>query len=154
MTLELFRQNLFAASVAAIDFGGRYIYNSISNNITYDIEFNCSCDQGLTQFDRYENDEGRVERNVSVAAVLRLLYRKGKVPAWIDVSIVKSNRFNTRLGLKCAGRYTDQLNDLYYVDQGTHPFGIKSPILPPWLNDGENFIFYTGNPFCHELFIA
>ena len=130
MNIDIFASHLKESSDLAIIHGSNYISNVISENITYDIEFNISYDDNMGEwFDRYPDDEGRIIENLSFDEVVNELYRNNKIPAWIDISIIASNKVNTRLNLVCSGRYTNRLDDLYYVEQGTYPFGIKSPRL-------------------------
>lgn len=132
MTPEFFLVQLQLSTTSAIEFGSRYITNAISENIRYNIEFNQSNDEHVGgSFSIYPGDNGRVARKLSKEEVVVLLCRNGKVPAWIDISIGKSSAQSTQLKLSCSGRYTDRIEEMYYVEGGAHPFGIKSPRFPP-----------------------
>jgi hypothetical protein len=41
--------------------------------------------------------------------------------------------------LLCAGRYTEDINEIYYHKNGTGPFGVKSPNLPIDYTNGSKF---------------
>ena len=71
--------------------------------------------------------------------VVELLYRKNKVPVWIDINVLKSNRKTTTFNLLCAGRYTNNKEEFYYNINGSGPFGIKSPNLPINYQEGKRF---------------
>jgi hypothetical protein len=72
----------------------------------------------------------------SVEDAVQFLWRNGKVPEWIDVSVQGEDGRHTLVALKCCGRYTAQEDLLYHrVEGGVAPFSIKSPTLPPgWEN--------------------
>jgi hypothetical protein len=57
------------------------------------------------------------------------LWREGRVPEWVDVSVHGVNREHTYVRLICCGRFTGMEERLYYRD-AIPPFGIKSPVLP------------------------
>ena len=151
MIINEFKNNFTKSTDQAVKFGQEFISNRISNHVTYDIEFNSSHDKSHVGFDVYKIDDERIDCNLSFEEVVRRVYRDGKVPAWIDISIVKSGRRNTRLNLLCAGRYTDKIEDLYYVSQGTHPFGIKSPLLPPWVKKGDKYYLLYKRNIIHRF---
>jgi hypothetical protein len=138
MTPDEFHSQLLKSTRAAVDFGTGYITNRVSSTISYDIEFNSNHDSDVgSEFSLYPENDGRIEVDIDASKVVELLCREGKVPAWIDISIVKSSASKTRMNLMCAGRFTDLLQDMYYVKKGTHPFGIKSPDLLPHLRHEE-----------------
>jgi hypothetical protein len=64
---------------------------------------------------------------------IRFLYRDGRIPAWIDVSVGAADATRTYIHLLCCGRYTDDDNRLCYNRCQRGPFGIKSPTFPPWI---------------------
>jgi hypothetical protein len=63
------------------------------------------------------------------ADALAWLWRDGRVPAWIDVSVAAVDARTTYVRLTCSGRFRGRRDALYYQD-GYPPFGIKSPRLP------------------------
>lgn len=68
-----------------------------------------------------------------------LLYRKNKIPIWIDINVAKSTKKHTVFQLASAGRYSDNKEHYYYRDNGSAPFGIKSPNFPIGYKDGKKF---------------
>lgn len=140
-----FKDNLKKSTLSAIEFGVKFINNKISNNITYDVALNCSYDENLIDYEIYREDDKKLIKDIDLDKVVEVLYRNGKVPAWINISICKSNKRNTRLMLECAGRYTDDLSNLYYVSSGTHPFGVKSPQMLPWIKEGDKYYLLDTN---------
>jgi hypothetical protein len=132
---------LLKASAAATQTAKDYVTNSIQVEYRYNVLFNQSCDTHATEWmDCYPEDEGREEINVFFREeVVEMLCRNGKIPVWIDISVVKSNSLYTTLELRCAGRYSDRPADHYYEDRGFSCFGIKSPVLPLGYKKGVKF---------------
>jgi hypothetical protein len=60
---------------------------------------------------------------------LNWLWREGKVPEWVDVSVYAADTVHTYVWLACCGRFSGLEKRLYYRDD-VPPFGIKSPDLP------------------------
>lgn len=149
MTKFEFEKQLLKATQLAVDFSQNFITNNISKQITYDIEFNLSLDINYgSEFDVYPEDKNKLLLDVELSVVISSLYRKGKVPAWIDISVIKSSNSNTRLNLKCSGRFTNDLKNMYYVHQKTEPFGIKSPDNLPWIKNNEKYhLLYSRKGF-------
>ncbi|MEZ5326427.1 MAG: hypothetical protein R3F19_15360 [Verrucomicrobiales bacterium] len=63
--------------------------------------------------------------------VVEFLWRKGKIPEWIDISVVTVDHDVTVCELRCCGRYTGNEDRLYYRPDNRSPFAIKSPSPPP-----------------------
>lgn len=80
----------------------------------------------------------------------RFLWRHGKVPEWIDISVVDIVDDETCLELMCCGRYTAESSRYYYTQSGNGPFGVKSPILPTDWDHGDpnKFSLPPYTPFC------
>ena len=123
-----------------VDFAENYVLDVLSKNVKYKVLFNVSQDNpDLEQFDIYPKDNNRVVQLVSDAEVVELLYRNGKVPVWIDISVESAHNGFTVIQLLCSGRYSAASNEFYYSKSGTGPFGIKSPTFPPNYKDGTKF---------------
>jgi hypothetical protein len=140
MQEEEFKQLLELATVQAKQFALRYITNDLPKENIYNIHLNISEDNpALTQYDIYPEDNNRVIEKALLPTVIKTLYRKGKVPVWIDISVSEVQDNKTVLTLLCAGRYSPDLQELYYHNSGLGPFGVKSPILPPDYKEGSKF---------------
>ena len=59
------------------------------------------------------------------------LWRNGKVPEWIDVSVQACDSQYSYLELRCCGRFTARDDMLYHTQHGNPPFHVVSPNLPP-----------------------
>ena len=140
MTKEEFLILIKGASFASFKFAQQYLKNNLVPKFRYDVFLNISHDDpSLTQFDIYPGDNERIEIGLTDKEVIDLIYRNGKVPVWIDISVYKSNRKTTCFKLLWAGRYSDNKEEFYYHKGGTGPFGIKSPDLPIGHKEGEKF---------------
>lgn len=140
MTREEFLFHLNGASLIALKFAELYVKDKLTTDFRYNVVLNVSTDdKSLIQFDIYPEDEGIIKLDLTDKEVVELLYRKNKVPVWIDINVLKSSRKSTTLNLLCAGRYTDKKEEFYYKENGSGPFGIKSPKLPVDFKEGNKF---------------
>lgn len=140
MTKEEFLFRLKNASLVSLKFAERYVKDKLTTDFKYNVIFTPSDDnEDLLKFDIYAEDEGLVKMNLTDSEVIDLLYRKNKIPVWIDINVLKSSRKSTTFNLLCAGRYSDREEDYYYNDNGSTPFGIKSPTFPIGYKEGEKF---------------
>lgn len=140
MTKQEFLFQLKGASFVALKFAERYVKDKLATDFKYNTIFTPPNIYGdVDQFDIYPEDEGLIKLNLTDIEVVDLLYRKNKVPIWIDINVLKSSRKTTTFNLLCAGRYSDNKDEYYYRDNGSAPFGIKSPQFPVGYKDGEKF---------------
>ena len=140
MQEDEFKQLLASATEQAKQFVLNYIVNELSADNAYQIRLSLSHDDPeLTQFDLYPEDNGKIVDMTDVSKVITTLLRKGKVPVWIDISVSEIKKDKTVLTLLCAGRYSDNINELYYHQRGLGPFGVKSPDLPVNYKEGTKF---------------
>ena len=140
MTKEEFTFHLNGASLVALKFAERYVKNKLTTDFKYNVVLNASTDnKSLMQYDVYPQDTGIIKLDLIDDEVVELLYRKNKVPVWIDINVLKSNRKSTTFNLLCAGRYTNNKEEFYYNINGSGPFGIKSPNLPINYQEGKRF---------------
>ena len=70
------------------------------------------------------------------------LWREGRVPEWIDVSVIGETGSTTLIQLQCCGRFTADDQRLYHQQGGRPPFQIEGPSFPPR---------YDGQPFSIHL---
>ncbi|WKL49196.1 hypothetical protein Q1W71_05270 [Flavobacterium pectinovorum] len=148
MTKEDFLFRLKDASLIAFEFAERYIKDKLTTDFKYNIIFTPANTNGdISQFDIYPEDEGIIKLNLTDYEVVDLLYRKNKIPIWIDINVLKSNRKSTTFNLFCAGRYSENEDELYYNDARSAPFGIKSPTFPFGYKEGEKFKLQQKNSF-------
>lgn len=141
MTRDEFILHLKDSSLAAFKFAESFVKDKLTTDFKYNVILNASNDDlSSNQFDHYPEDNGIIKLDLSETEVIELLHRKNKVPVWIDINVLKSSRKSTTFNLLCAGRFTDNENELYYKNKtGSSPFGIKSARLPNDFFDGKKF---------------
>ncbi|CAC9977064.1 MULTISPECIES: hypothetical protein [Flavobacterium] len=140
MTKEEFLFHLNGASFVALKFAENYVKDKLTTDFKYNIIFTPPNVIGnMDQFDIYPEDEGIIRLNLTDKEVVELLYRKNKIPVWIDINVLKSSRKSTTFNLLCAGRYTDNKEEYYYNDNGSGPFGVKGPTFPIGYKEGKKF---------------
>jgi hypothetical protein len=141
MTRDEFILHLRESSLIALKFAEHFVKDKLTTDFKYNVILNASNDDlNLNQFDFYQEDNGIIKLNLIDIEVIHLLYRKNKVPVWININVLKSSRKSTTFNLLCAGRYTDNKEEFYYNNKiGSTPFGIKSPELPIDYSEGKKF---------------
>jgi len=155
MTKEEFLFHLQGASITALKFAERYVKDKLETDFKYNVILSVSTDDpSLTQFDLYPEDQGIIKLDLTDTEVVDLLYRKDKVPVWIDISVLKSSKKSTTFNLLCAGRYTDNKKEYYYNCNGSGPFGIKGPNFPLHYVAGEKFRLHNNFIFSLKDFIT
>ncbi|RYU91770.1 hypothetical protein [Emticicia agri] len=125
MEKEEFLFLLLGASYAAYRFDIEQKKQNLVANFRYNVLLNSSVDDG-TDVTVYPEDTNIVYNGLTDIEVMNLLCRGNKLPVWIDIYVIKSDRNFTTFELLCAGRYSDKKADYYYHQRGSGPFGIKS----------------------------
>lgn len=140
MTKQEFLSRLQGATLVSLKFAERYVKDKLTSDFKYNVIFTPLNIYGnADQFDFYPEDEGIIKLNLTDNDVVDLLYRKNKIPVWIDISVLKSSRKSTIFNLLCAGRYSENKEEYYYLDDVFPPFGIKGPTFPIGYKEGEKF---------------
>ena len=131
MTQAEFERLLHRATTAAIDFARQFVTNMHPNQYRYYVVLNQSYDKRVASGDlTFPEDEGLKRIGLELGEVVELLYRQGRCPIWIDISVAAVEDNSVCIQLICAGRYTSNDATLYDVRSKMGPFGIKSPTLP------------------------
>lgn len=112
------------------------VTNDLPTNYRYVAYLNQSFDENPAEADEtvYPDDPsgvGDLGSPLSAAEIVQLLYRDDAVPEWIDISAYRVTDCFTVFSLHCCGRFTPNIERLYYSDSDLCPFSIKSPVLPP-----------------------
>lgn len=103
---------------------------NMSNDITTD-------GISLTSFPEDSMPDGEYRGRLTGPEAIDFLWRDGRVPQWINVSIVAVENGVTLFELYCCGRYVADEKDMYYNSGNMGPFGLKSPVLPPGWKDKD-----------------
>lgn len=137
MTKQEFLFHLQGASLVSLKFAERYVKDKLTTDFKYNVIFTpANIYENINQFDFYPENEGNIKLNLTDNEVVDLLYRKNKIPVWIDINVLKSSRKSTTFNLLCAGRYSDIKEEYYYNDDAFAPFGIKGPTFPIGYKEG------------------
>lgn len=140
MRREDFHTQLLAATYAALRFGQAYLKNRLSLNVIYVAVLNSSYDSNREDDEVvYPEDDGRIVPDLTDRDVVELLHREDRCPQWIDIAVAGADKDATLLRLLCCGRYHGDESRMYYFENGTQPFGIKSPSLPVGWKEGQKF---------------
>lgn len=133
-----FRVLLIAASFEATRFGQRFVHDNLRFTFRYIVHLNESNDWNpAPESVLYPEDQGKILKIDTEEGVVDLLFRDGRCPEWIDISVHAVNPCFTVLRLLCCGRFTAERHRLYYEANGFGPFGIKSPDLKFGMKDGD-----------------
>ncbi|MGC4094619.1 MAG: hypothetical protein QM756_43220 [Polyangiaceae bacterium] len=92
-------------------------------------------------------DDSSDERTLSTKrldaeGVVKLLWRDGFVPEWVDVMVVGLTDTSTILDVASCGRFAEDEAELYYAQTGVAPFSAKGPVLSANHVDGVRFSIY------------
>jgi hypothetical protein len=75
---------------------------------------------------------------VDAQTVVAELWRDGRIPEWINLSVVGETGAATLIEVVCCGRFTGDDTRLYHAAEGAPPFHVLGPALPP-RHDGGRF---------------
>lgn len=155
MTRNSFMDLLTKATAASVDFARRFVENELPEVIRFHVLLNQSYNGNAKSDERiYPEDDGREFPSLTLDGVADVLLRDGRCPEWIDVAVeAQGDEYTeyTMMRLLCCGRYTDDESRMYYTQQGTGPFGIKSPNLPVGYLEGTKFRIPKGNHALHRM---
>jgi hypothetical protein len=136
MTKDRFAEYFQVATREALEFGQQFVVQELSGDVRYKLYPNQSYDgnplvgdEEVYPDDSLPNDE--FLGPLRAPEVVEYLWRGGKVPEWIDITVDSVADGITCIGLLCCGRYTANEQFLYYEHRGRGPFGVKGPRIPP-----------------------
>lgn len=140
MTKQEFLFHLKGASYVALKFAENYVKDKLTTDFKYNVIFTpANRSDNVDPFDIYPEDDGIIKLNLIDNEVIDLLYRKNKIPIWIDISVLKVKGKITIFHLACSGSYSEKKEEYYYKNDGCAPFGIKSPTFPIGYKEGKKF---------------
>jgi hypothetical protein len=122
----------FAKTMLVDELPGEFTYRLFPNQ-SYDD--NRAPDEIVYPDDSLESLHDFIE--MSRNECINFLFRDGRIPEWIDISVGAADATRTYIYLLCCGRFTNDDNRLYYNRCQRGPFGIKSPVFPRWIPLGE-----------------
>ncbi|CAM3712990.1 hypothetical protein [Flavobacterium chungbukense] len=140
MKKEEFLFCLKGASFVALKFAERYVKDKLVTDFKYNVILTVAGNiVGVKQFEIYPEEKDIIKLDLTDNEVVDLLYRNNKIPIWIDISVLKSSRKSTTFNLLCSGKYSGDKDDYYYNENGSGPFGVKSPNFPLNYKEGKKF---------------
>ncbi|MFN0020270.1 MAG: hypothetical protein ACKVP0_18570 [Pirellulaceae bacterium] len=139
MTRDRFRDLFILATERVLEFTRTFVIQEIPETPRYRVRCNKSHDvahdgTSLTAFPQDSLPGQEFHGPWTGVAVIDFLWRDGRVPQWIDVSVVDVEGDTTFIELYCCGRYVAEEERMYYSPK-MGPFGVKGPPLPPSWDD-------------------
>lgn len=136
MEKDIFRENLLKATNFVAPFSQEFLINPLPSNCRYVIFSNQSYDENPLEGDEQLFPEDSLLLPPYIGPfdekqVVEFLWRNGKIPEWINVSVYSYDTDFTYLELICCGRFTATEELLYHRQEGYPPFHVLGPSLPP-----------------------
>lgn len=130
---EGFRKNFREAIRRAYECAKRYVFNNLDLPFRFRVKLGASYDGNPLVSDETTFPEDYTERERCFSEpdqVTDLLWREGKVPEWINVSIKQVDASHVFFEVLCCGRYSTDKEMLYHHREGIVPFHVLGPPLP------------------------
>lgn len=135
MEKSQFEENLNKATEFVLKFSQEFLIGKLPLSYTYLIFPNQSYDGNPLVGDEELFPKDSLLKNNPVGylkdEVINFLWRKGKVPEWVNVMIHSYDEERTYVSLICCGRFTADDRLLYHEREGYQPFHVLGPNLPP-----------------------
>jgi len=131
MDRTTFAGNLESAAKLLLPFTRSLISNALPDEVRFLVQPNATYDGNPL-----EDDEQRFPNDVrsgplTAEQAVERLWRDGKVPEWINLSVHSYDVNFTYAELLCCGRFTALDRHLYHRAEGRPPFHILGPTIPP-----------------------
>jgi hypothetical protein len=118
MDRDLFAARLAGAAEAARAFAGTMIVENLPEQLVFRLR-------------------GTALSKCDAETAVAELWREGHVPEWVNVSVADETGAATVIELLRCDRFTDDDTLLYHRREGSPPFHVLGPVLPP--DDGTPF---------------
>ena len=135
---EAFQKNLNESIETAFSFARSLVSNELPDKIKYQIFMNCSYDRnkledGEVTLANKEQENSLIESE-STEEVFDILWREGRVPEWVNVSVASEDGIFTYLQLACSGKFSNRREHMYHAHEGRAPFHVLGPPAPTSLD--------------------
>lgn len=140
MDRETFAKHLCLAATSVVPLTREFVLDPLPDATAYLVYLNQSFDENPLRGDEELFPDDSLEGEPApcdAGAVIRKLYRSGKIPEWINVSVARADAETTCLRLDYCGRFTAQDDPLYHPLEGYPPFHCLGPPLPPYWKSAE-----------------
>lgn len=136
MDKETFEQRLVQASERAISWAREHVWNILPEPYLYLLIPNQSYDGNPLKGDEeiFPNETlppFKFQGPWDFEQTMAFLWRNGKVPEWVDISVRACGKNFSYLQLRCCGRFTATEELLYHRAEDCQPFHIQGPNIPP-----------------------
>jgi len=142
---DTFIKHLEAVPARVVPFTRKYVVNPLPDKVQYLLYPNRSGGRAVLHQDEAIFPEESLAKGkatkpdpITASQVIEKLWRNGKVPEWINVTVESYDDEYTYLRLDCCGRFTANESLIYHVEEGIPPFHCLGPALPP-LPGGEKY---------------
>jgi hypothetical protein len=141
----LFAERLHESGLLARDFARTRIREPLPDDLRFRVHLNGSYDGNPRVGDEvvYPEDSAFDEalrlNEVTEDQVLATLWRDGRVPEWVNLSVAGETGAATLIDVVSCGRFTEDEGLLYHAHEGRPPFHVLGPALPMGYEDGERF---------------
>ena len=144
---EGFESNLVGSASYAVEFARTFITNILPDSIKYMVYLNSSYDESALEEDEYVYpDDNELSKKLfsDNDSVVELLWRDGKVPEWINVTVEAEDDEYTTVKLECCGRFSSNEKYMYHAHEGKAPFHVLGPPIPSGVNvdKGDKYDLY------------
>jgi hypothetical protein len=148
-----FQRRLEEATERVVTFSRKFVINALPSECRYLVYPNQSYDGhprvGDEQtFPEEELPEGEYLGPFDASQVIEYLWRDGKVPEWVNVTVCAQDDEYTYLEVLCCGRFTANDGYLYHEEEGCPPFHVLGPAVPwDWESverDGKFDLYWNG----------
>jgi hypothetical protein len=145
MDRDLFAGRLRAAAAGCRDFALRFLEEDLPPELRFRVHLNSSYDGNPLHADEvvYPEDSsarlGRALTKCTAETVVETLWREGRVPEWINLSVAGVAPDATMIEVLACGRYTANEALLYHAREGAPPFHVLGPTLPVGYREGQRF---------------
>ena len=142
MNKNEFSELLHQCSKLSYDFALKYVINELPEKFMYQLNINAPYEELIEDeecFPELTTKGQEYTDPMTHNSVVDELWRNGKVPEWIDISVFRTDKEYTYFTLTCCNRFTAKNELYYYIRNDNGPFGIKSPVFPPeWEFEDKN----------------
>ncbi len=128
-----FEKNLLCAASKAVEFARTLVTNNLPDKVRYVVYLGASYDGNpLEDGEVTFPDDAAKKENIfdECSDVVNLLWRDGKVPEWINVTVLSETRDYTNIKLECCGRFSNKVDQMYHAHEGRAPFHVLGPPVP------------------------
>ena len=136
MDKEQFQRHLKKATDFVIPFSQEFLIDNLPSSYLYLLFPNQSYDGNPLVGDEVTFPQERLPTREYIGplnddGVIDYLWRDGKVPEWVNITVYSYDLKYTYLELLCCGRFTAMKQLLYHRHEGYPPFHALGPCLPP-----------------------